>query len=42
MNRLLALGLTLSLLLAACSVNPPLAQESSGEDRLVTIFALDG
>lgn len=42
MKRLLVLGLALSLLLAACSVNPPRAQETSGEDRLVTIFALDG
>ena len=42
MKRLLVLGLILSLLLAACSVLSPQAQDTSGEDRLVTIFALDG
>ncbi len=42
MKRLLVLGLILSLFLAACSVKSPQARDTSGEDRLVTIFALDG
>ena len=42
MKRLLVLGLLLSLILAACSVKSPTAQDTSGEEGLVTIFALDG
>ena len=42
MKRLLVFGLILSHLLAACSAISPQAQDTSGEDRLVTIFALDG
>jgi len=42
MKRLLVLGLILSVLLAACSVKSPQGQDTSGEDRLVTVFALDG
>jgi|GEM_PF-3425921 len=42
MKRLLVLGFVLSLLLAACSVESPKAQDTSAGDRLVTIFAEDG
>jgi len=39
MKRFLFVGLILSLTLTACSAFSPQVEETSSEDRLVTIFA---
>jgi hypothetical protein len=42
MNRILVVGLLLSLILSACSAYGPQSEDISGEEGLVVIYAEDG